>query len=175
MAINIQKLFSGEVSKIAVDYSFSAGDNCEVDLSGIYGVSFTSDVKVTGEIVNMAGYIRLTGEVSVDYTTECARCLKPLDRTFKASFERSVVNAGGLVNASDEENDDYIEVENGQLMLEPTVAEIISLEIPSRELCSEDCKGLCPKCGKDLNTGDCGCPKKEIDPRLAILQKLLEK
>ena len=40
-------------------------------------------------------------------------------------------------------------------------------------LCSEDCKGLCPRCGADLNLGPCSC-KKEVDPRLAVLAKLLE-
>ena len=42
-----------------------------------------------------------------------------------------------------------------------------------RVLCSEDCKGLCPKCGRDLNEGECGCDLKEPDPRLAVLAQLL--
>jgi len=46
---------------------------------------------------------------------------------------------------------------------------------PMRLLCSEDCRGLCDKCGKPRRLGDCGCNKKEIDPRLAILQKWVDK
>ena len=41
-------------------------------------------------------------------------------------------------------------------------------------LCSEDCKGLCPRCGKNLNLGPCGC-RKEPDPRFAVLEQLLDK
>ena len=41
-------------------------------------------------------------------------------------------------------------------------------------LCREDCKGLCPKCGANLNRGECGCSRREIDPRLAVLQRILE-
>ena len=57
--------------------------------------------------------------------------------------------------------------------LDEPVGELLFLELPSKDLCSEDCRGFCPKCGKDLNTGDCDCNGKEIDPRLAVLQKFL--
>ncbi|MBE6611156.1 MAG: DUF177 domain-containing protein [Ruminococcaceae bacterium] len=123
----------------------------------------------------MGGYIRLTAKVSVEYDAECARCLKSVHRTFAVEFERTVVNQGELVNQEDDDGDDYIEIVDGKLALEETAAEQLMMEFPTKELCREDCKGLCPKCGRDLNTGECGCVKKEIDPRLAILQKLLEK
>ena len=54
------------------------------------------------------------------------------------------------------------------------LSEILLLDFPTRVLCSEDCKGLCHKCGKDLNEGDCGCDHREIDPRFAVLQQLLD-
>jgi uncharacterized protein len=80
-----------------------------------------------------------------------------------------------LVNTTEDDGEDYIELADGKLELEETAIEQLMMEFPMKELCSPDCKGLCPKCGKDLNEGECGCVKKEIDPRLAILQKLLEK
>ena len=49
------------------------------------------------------------------------------------------------------------------------------LDMDTKTLCSEDCKGLCPRCGADLNQGPCSCAKKDVDPRLAVLAKLLEK
>ena len=49
------------------------------------------------------------------------------------------------------------------------------LDMDTKTLCSEDCKGLCPRCGADLNQGPCSCKKKDVDPRLAVLAKLLEK
>ena len=50
----------------------------------------------------------------------------------------------------------------------------ILIGMPLKSLCRENCKGLCPKCGKDLNLGDCDCPKKEIDSRFAVLKELLK-
>ena len=66
--------------------------------------------------------------------------------------------------------------EDGTVDIDADIAEAFLLELPMRHLCKEDCPGLCPKCGKRLAEGDCGCKnEKEIDPRLKVLQKLLEK
>jgi len=48
------------------------------------------------------------------------------------------------------------------------------VSLPMKHLCSEDCKGICSKCGKNLNEGKCDCPDREIDPRLAVLADLLK-
>ncbi|MBN1297720.1 DUF177 domain-containing protein, partial [bacterium] len=55
------------------------------------------------------------------------------------------------------------------------IAEQIVLQIPMKTLCSDDCKGLCSRCGADLNAGTCGCDRDSVDPRLAKLKDLLEK
>ena len=61
-----------------------------------------------------------------------------------------------------------------ELGVEDFVREDIFLALPTKFLCREDCKGLCPQCGKNLNDGSCSC-KKPVDPRLAVLQQLLDK
>ena len=175
MAIDMRPVLSGEVTKLPFDYSFSLTESDFGFDTKVDGVVFTTPAYVSGEIVNMGGYIGLRAKVSVDYDAECARCLKPLSRSFTAEFERTVVNRGELVNTSEDEADDYIQIVDGMLELDAVAAEQLMMEFPTKEICSDDCKGLCARCGKDLNEGDCGCPKKEIDPRLAILQKLLEK
>ncbi len=175
MPIDVRKLLSGETNKITLDYDFSLdSEDFSLDTS-IDGVVFNKPAHIGGEIINMGGYIRLSAAVSIEYDAECARCLKPLKRFFEVSFERTVVNSGELVNTPEDQADDYIEIVDGLLCLDEMAAEQLMMEFPMKELCSEDCKGLCSKCGKDLNEGDCSCPKKEIDPRLAVLQKLLEK
>ncbi|PKM62010.1 MAG: nucleic acid-binding protein, partial [Firmicutes bacterium HGW-Firmicutes-21] len=70
-----------------------------------------------------------------------------------------------------EDNDEFILVENGLFDVSEFVQGSITLELPSRFMCSEDCKGLCPKCGHNLNESLCSCDKREIDPRLAILSE----
>ena len=175
MAIDMRKLLAGETDKIVLDQTFSLTESDFPFDTQIDHVTYTDDVHVTGTITNMAGYIRLLAKAEIAYDSECARCLAPLHRSFSVELERSVVNQGALSNTPEEEADDYLEIVDGELDLETPVAEEILMAFPTRELCKEDCKGLCPKCGKDLNEGDCDCPKKEIDPRWSILQKLLEK
>ena len=74
-----------------------------------------------------------------------------------------------------EEDGEIVLLDDGEIDIGDLAYTAFILDMDTKHLCSEDCKGLCSKCGKDLNEGDCDCPKKEIDPRLAILQKLLDK
>ena len=182
MRIDLRKLISGDVRKLTLDYTFPIDEPTDPDDPGagsidteIYGVTFRSPVRVKGEIANLGGYMRLRASAAVDYEAECARCLKPLERSLTVEIERTLVPEGSLENTPEEEADDYLEIVDSAINPDESFVEELMMEFPTRELCSEDCKGLCPKCGKDLNEGDCGCVKKEIDPRLAVLQKLLEK
>jgi uncharacterized protein len=118
----------------------------------------------------MAGYMVLSADVKVSYSTVCARCIEPVSNVLEISFEKDIASSGDVSS----ENDDYIIIEDKKLDLLPSVEEEIMLEMPSRTLCKEDCLGLCQKCGKNLNEGDCDCAKKEVDPRLAILKTLLQ-
>ena len=75
----------------------------------------------------------------------------------------------------DGELDDVMYVTDARIIPDADVIEEVSLELPVFLLCSEDCPGLCQKCGHRLKDGDCGCKEeKEINPKLAILKKLLE-
>lgn len=181
MRIDLRKLISGEIKKMPIEYSFPIDEAPEPDQgletidTRIDGVAFESPVRVKGEIVNMGGYMRLTAVAAIDYNAECARCLLPLERSFEVSVERTIVSQGTLENTPDDEADEYLVMSENAVDPDQLFIEELMMEFPTRELCDENCKGLCPKCGKNLNDGDCGCVKKEIDPRLAILQKLLEK
>ena len=73
-----------------------------------------------------------------------------------------------------EDSDDILLLENGAVDLGDLARTVFILEMDTKTLCSEDCKGICPGCGVDLNQGTCTC-KKEVDPRLAVLAKLLDK
>lgn len=72
-----------------------------------------------------------------------------------------------------EEDDEILLLEDGKVDVGELAREAFILDMDTKTLCSEDCKGLCPRCGADLNLGPCSC-KKEVDPRLAVLAKLLE-
>ena len=119
--------------------------------------------------------MHLTLTASVDYRAACARCLEPVTGSFSVTLERTVAAHESLSEKQLEENvDEYAVIEDGGLGLDELVREELLLCFPMRFLCSPDCPGLCPRCGKPLRLGDCGCPKHEPDPRLAVLKTLLD-
>ena len=96
---------------------------------------------------------------------------KPVEQDFAVSLEAVLVTKL--------ENEDYddpwtFELDGDQADLDDILTTAVVLNMDSKLLCSEDCKGLCPRCGADLNLGPCEC-KPEVDPRLAVLQQFLNK
>ena len=71
------------------------------------------------------------------------------------------------------ENDAFLEVPNMRLNLDELVEEDVNLALPTKYLCNDECKGLCPMCGRNLNEGQCDC-KAPVDPRMEALLKLLD-
>ena len=134
-------------------------------------ISFEKPVHVEGEVTERSGCMLLTLRAEVSYVTECARCLKELHRSLSLTLSKNAAVSGTL---EDQDDDDYVIIEDSALSLVEPVGELLFLELPSRDLCVESCLGLCPKCGKNRNEGDCGCATKEIDPRLAVLKKFLD-
>jgi uncharacterized protein len=169
MILDMLPILSGSLQQIDFEFSFRPSEDSL--LATVYSdVDFAEPIIVTGYVKNMAGYMVLSADVKVCYSTMCARCLEPVSNVLEISFEKDIASSGEVSS----ENDDYIMIEDKKLDLLPTVEEEIMLEMPSRTLCKEDCLGLCHKCGKNLNEGDCDCGKKEVDPRLAILKTLLQ-
>ena len=165
MKIDISPLLRAELTKL--DFSFEL--DAPEDFAGAH---FENKIKILGCVINQAGYMTLTATALLDYVTCCARCMKDISGTFELKLEKPVALKGSLQN---EDSDDYVIAERNSIDIDLLLEESIVMDFPMRFLCHEECKGLCFKCGKDLNFGDCDCPKKEIDPRLAKLSKLLDK
>lgn len=125
-------------------------------------------VQVTGLVRNMAGAMVLESEALTTLDLVCDRCLKPF--TQEMSFTLNSLLATELAG---EESDEIILLEKDELALGDLIRETFILEMDTKHLCSEECEGLCAKCGADLNGGPCGC-KSDIDPRLAALAQLLD-
>ncbi|MBO5213085.1 MAG: DUF177 domain-containing protein [Clostridia bacterium] len=171
MVLDLTSLISGKVSTLDFEYELDTQSE-DNPIIAPDDVSFAQSVKVRGTLTDTAGYITLEATAELDYTSRCARCLEDIFGKFVLQFNRTVAISGTL---QDEDNDSFVIVKNGKLDIDRELVEDLLLEFPSRLLCKEECAGLCPKCGKNLNFGPCDCPKKkEIDPRLAIFAKLLE-
>ena len=173
MKLDLRPLLAGE-RLLTFDYELPLDIDSEDTASYLYGVGFPSPMKVCGEITNTAGYMRMTVSASVNYQAACARCLSPVDGEFTTSLEKTVAPRNILGDLDEDKLDDYAIIEDGFLDIDELVMLQLEMEFPMRFLCREDCRGLCPKCGKVLNDGDCGCETKEIDPRMEPLRKLLE-
>ena len=145
-----------------------------VDLSDLcYGVSYpvSEPVLAQGSVRNTAGVLMMEGQVRTTIHGICDRCAGSFDR--EVTFPIDVVLVTELAN---EENEDewVFPLEGDSADLDDIVRTVFVLNLDSKLLCKEDCKGLCPRCGKNLNDGPCNC-QKELDPRFAALKQLLEK
>ena len=144
----------------------------QLDLSGMdfYGARpFAHPVRVSGAVRNMAGALSLEGTAETTLELVCDRCLKPFSQDL--ALPVSTLLAEEL---EDEENDEIVLLQDGAADLDEIFITALVLSMDAKHLCSEDCKGLCPTCGADLNLGPCQC-RKEPDPRFAALAQLLDK
>ena len=132
---------------------------------------FDEPVYVSAELANIKGMIRVKGVVKASYSAVCARCLKPVRVEINKAFDDEYAPLGSLGEVSAEDAEVY-EYSDKEVDIGIAVRFAILLEIPIRHLCSAECKSLCPKCGKDLNEGACGCSEQDWDTRFAVLQNL---
>jgi uncharacterized protein len=119
---------------------------------------------------------RLTGSVVLP----CDRCAEDVPAVIDHGFEsfEPVPGAGPIPGAENEADDQDAAVvrvgaQGAQINPAALVWEEFSLALPMHPLCREDCAGLCPECGKNLNAGACGCGRDQADPRLAALRALV--
>ena len=123
--------------------------------------------------------IRLRAHYSAGFEILCARCLEPVQVPLEGDFDlifrpsSASSEAGEHAITPDETEIGYYQ-ESG-LLLEDVVREQVLLSLPSRTLCRADCKGLCPRCGQNLNQAKCSCDAAPADPRWNALAGLAEK
>lgn len=120
--------------------------------------------------------IRLQATWKGDFEAPCARCLTPVLHNLQGSFDL-LFRPLGIDQGSSEHSINTAETEIGYyeksgLLLEDVLREQVLLSLPARTLCREDCKGLCPRCGHDLNTEQCTCDLASADPRWSALSGL---
>ena len=161
MIINLESLFNGGIDEISLDYVFDFSDE---KLSGTY--PFEKPVRLSGKIVNRAGITTVEAVAYVSYIADCDRCASRAERVYEIPVEHTLVTE--LSNDSDADDFDYIIAEGMKLDIKELTLEDICLFLPSKFLCREDCKGVCPQCGTNLNESSCDC-KKPVDPRFEAL------
>ncbi len=145
-----------------------------VDLSDLlYGNSYpvSEPVQAEGSVRNTAGVLVMKGLAKTCIHGVCDRCASDFDRLVEIPID--VVLVEELSN-EDSEDEWVFPLEGESADLEEIVRTVFVLNMDSKLLCKEDCKGICFRCGKNLNNGPCSC-QKEPDPRFAALRQLLDK
>ena len=149
----------------------------EVSLDEDEYARLTSRAAVEGTASRKGEEIRLRGTINAEVEVLCDRCLAavrlPLEVEFDTAFVPQAAEAGRAENVELLTADMGLAAYEGDAVdLDELVREQIMLALPSRRLCREECKGLCPKCGADLNAGECDCERGEVDPRWSALAGL---
>ena len=163
MILDVKRIINTPGGRIPFEFS---EDFSDVDFGGVCPA--VRPVLVVGQVRNIAGMLRLQMELTTTLSSVCDRCGAPFDQDFRQSVECMLAE-----ELEDEENDEILLLENDTVDLSELARETLILNMPTKTLCREDCRGLCSGCGANLNFESCRC-KKEIDPRLASLAKLLE-
>ena len=163
MIITLESLMNGGIEKLALACSF---DFSKEEFDGVF--PFTTPVLLKGEILNKAGIVSLDATAEFELHAVCDRCAEPFSKSFCVPVSHILVS-----ELNNEDNDEFIVVPSMELDIEKLTLEDIYLYLPSKLLCKDDCKGVCPSCGVNLNNGSCGC-KKAVDPRFEALLSLLD-
>lgn len=131
---------------------------------------------VRGSVRTGEGRAEVEGHIEGVLACSCTRCLAPVERridlTFRDVFVTSDTDSGDAEAEIAGDDLDVSVIENESIDLDEIVREQVLLSIPEQLLCREDCRGICPICGADLNVASCDCSKEETDPRWAGLKDL---
>lgn len=169
------ELASLEGGKGAFAHSYAAGELVLEDER----VRLLVPPAVSGNIRQKERSVDVSGRLTARVLLECDRCLKPIELPVDSKFKLEYVTveeyrAQQAVELTEEDLD--LSVFDGEVIdLDGLVTEELLLAVPDHVLCNDNCKGICPVCGKDRNTIDCSCETKEIDPRWAGLERLVNR
>lgn len=167
--VDVTKIYNGTASEINLDFDL----DIEEGSTGEY--EFEKAPHVTAEIFEKArgrdeneSYVALSIEVTGDYTSLCARCAKEVAKHLCINAEY------GVTRHLSDDSDEYVEAPEGLLDVGELARTLFYLELPQRVLCNDECKGLCPVCGTDLNLSTCSCKQVKKGKGLEGLKKLLD-
>jgi uncharacterized protein len=140
------------------------------------GVEFEKPVKVDLIVSKSKDQLICRGQITAPVRLECSRCLLKFEEEQSADLD-FVIDLSGIWEQTNPEEDNYFVADpsSSYFVLDDLVREAIILSLPLKPLCSEECKGLCPVCGTDLNRSPCHCVVVKTDPRWDKLKVLLKK
>ncbi len=164
MILDLSPIVNNEGKRLNIDALIDLGQN-DAD------ICFKAPVKLCGTLANIGGSLELSATLEAQLDCVCDRCLERYEKTVRCSFEE-VLKKESM--AEEDQNPDAVYFQGSSIELDELVLNNIILSMPIKSVCSEDCKGLCPKCGQNLNISDCGCDTRSADPRFDVLDKFFK-
>jgi len=148
---------------------FGEADQCE----------FLTPVRIQGRAIHVGRMIEIEGRIETSAALTCSRCLNRVERPLESRFAVTFFQDAGE-EPEDEEEEVELAAEDLSLIpfhgeeidLREPVQEQVIMALPIQVLCREDCKGICPQCGADLNEEECGCSPAVFNPKFAALKKI---
>ena len=167
-----------DISKVVKSINKEVSEEVSIELTsfesrlGDFPILQKSPVVLTiANQENAAVFIR--GSVDITLSIPCGRCLEEVPTQICFDIDKKLdIKDGDLIDDEMEENDYLIGFE---LDVDKLVYAEILVNWPMRVLCKDDCEGICNVCGANLNKGDCGCQRTELDPRMAAIQDIFSK
>lgn len=167
LKINVGKLKN---IKLATE-NIGITENINTNAYGYGEIKPVSPFSFEGEIVNSGNMLELEGVVKGTVELVCSRCLEPFEYDFAVDVFEIYTNHPEIAEADEYEETNLFY--GDEIDLTPQLLKQIFLEMPMKILCKSDCLGLCTQCGANLNHGECGCDRDDIDIRFAGLKDLL--
>ena len=164
MILDLKRIFATDNSVLEINHTLDMSD---VDFFGNYPLK--TPVKITGNVSNRASVVSLNLNIEYTFAADCDRCGVFAQHNHTVMVDKLLATA-----IERQESDTIITVPDMKLDVDEFVYSEVILDLPSKHLCNDNCKGICFKCGKNLNEGECGCNTREVDPRLAKLMELLD-
>jgi uncharacterized protein len=168
MLIDFRELLSG----LEVDETFEAHiDMNELNTgTNVYPIIQKSPFDITAHKTGK-NKVNIQCEGTVTLEIPCDRCLEPVSTSIDFNVD-DLVSFNGTSPDEEQEEKDYIDGYN--LDVDRLIFGELLVSIPGKVLCSDDCKGLCPVCGNNLNVTECGCDRDVLDPRMSVFQDILK-
>ncbi|KMT21474.1 YceD family protein [Clostridium cylindrosporum] len=163
MKIDVSKLFRKKVQTLPFEVTSQLSTIDRDELK----ISLNSPLNVKGNAYFDGEVVTLVGTITTILKMQCSRCLTELDYHMSIEFEDEF-------SKFDFSEDRYLISEEETIDLTNMVTDNMILHLPVKVNCDENCKGLCPKCGKNLNKGLCSCTLEDVDPRLEVLKNLFK-
>lgn len=142
----------------------------EINIKSIVSVngefSFAKPVLISGTVSNIDGTYKLLANINAEYLTNCNRCNNKTKFNFSLDISENL--------SKNPVSDDFEPVIQNEINLEEIIEKNFIANVPYLHLCKNDCKGLCQKCGQDLNEKACSCKDEYIDPRFSVLDDLFK-